>query len=663
MYGVDDRFWTFQGAAPEAYPLERSDVFVSEGLARELEAAVDDTLLLRVEMPSSIPISSLHGRREDVGRTLRLGIDRVLTAEEHGEFSFRPQQGLARSVFVSLTRLQQEIEQDGKVNTVLLGVPGGGSSDADPDTRLAAAEAAVREVASLEDVGLRVRTIPEQDQFSVEAAAGLLNDVTVRAIESTADDLGVGSRPVLTYLVNELRRGERVTPYSLVAAIDLDLVSETAAAAASSASGVVLNQWAADDLEATVGDTIELRYYVWEDEGRLVSREAEVQVADIVPIAGAANDRTLAPDYPGITQANDLVSWDPPFEIDLGLIRPHDEDYWDEYRTTPKAFIPLQQGQDSVAIAVGFGHVRPVECRWRPRARRRPLWHRTPVGHRPARGRPGRLSGAGDGSGVIVRRNGLRAVFLLLQLLPRGLRPSPGKSLLPARVEQRLAEIGLLRATGFSHAALWKIFSAEAAMLSVVGSAIGIVAAVGYAEFIMWGLRTWWVDAVGTTRLSLSVSPVALLGGALPVGCWPPSGPSPGPCAHSCRPHPAVCWSGVLAEDTPVEQAEGRSRATLAAAVFLALGLVMVVVSGSGPDGSHGRDFSAKMGWAPAAVRDPVVLVGLAHGRRAAGHDGGLVSLAGWISQRDLATRAQRAVHRADRVGGVHHRGGRVVPP
>ena len=44
-----------------------------------------------------------------------------------------------------------------------------------------------------------------------------------------------------------------------------------------------------------------------------------------------------------ITEASDLVGWDPPFEIDLGLIRPEDEAYWDEYRTTPKAFIPLQR--------------------------------------------------------------------------------------------------------------------------------------------------------------------------------------------------------------------------------------------------------------------------------------------------------------------------------
>ena len=52
----------------------------------------------------------------------------------------------------------------------------------------------------------------------------------------------------------------------------------------------------------------------------------------MVPIAGLAADRRLAPDYPGITGANSLADWDPPFPIDLSRVRPADERYWDDYR-------------------------------------------------------------------------------------------------------------------------------------------------------------------------------------------------------------------------------------------------------------------------------------------------------------------------------------------
>ena len=144
VYGVDERFWTFHGLDPEAFGLQRNTVFVSGGLAGELEAAPDDALLVRVEKPSAVPLSSLHGRRDDVGRTLRLGIARVLDAAELGEFSFRPQQGLARSVFVPLSRLQGELEQEGRVNTLLLGHAAGAGRGGDEP---GAAEDAARQAA------------------------------------------------------------------------------------------------------------------------------------------------------------------------------------------------------------------------------------------------------------------------------------------------------------------------------------------------------------------------------------------------------------------------------------------------------------------------------------------------------------------------------------
>ena len=51
-------------------------------------------------------------------------------------------------------------------------------------------------------------------------------------------------------------------------------------------------------------------------------------------------------------------------------------------------------------------------------------------------------------------------------------------------------------------------------MLAGIGAVIGIAAAVGYAALIMYGLRTWWVGAVGTTRLTLHVAPLWLAIGA-----------------------------------------------------------------------------------------------------------------------------------------------------
>ena len=580
VYGVDDRFWRFHGAEPDDFAMSRRGVLVSEGLARELDVTVDDTLLVRVEKPSAVPISSLHGRREDGGRTLRLGIDRVLGPAEHGEFSFRPQQGFARSVFVPLTRLQQEIEQTRNVNTILMAV-GDTRRRGDPRDRLGSAEATVREVASLEDLGLRVRPIPRHGALSVEAAAGLIGDATARAVDRAAGAVGLETEPVMTYLANEIRLGTRVTPYSLVTALDLATVSERGAGLQSPPSGaipVVLNEWTADDLQAEVGDRLELAYYVWEAEGQLVTREAALEVTDVVPIAGVAGDRTLAPDYPGITEATDVGAWDPPFEIDLGLIRPADEDYWDEHRTTPKAFIPLDAGQQlwdsrwgsltsirmlpqsdlntaAEAFSAAFrSELDPLEIGF--------------VAY-PARDLALEASSGATDFGLYFFYFSFFLVVSALLLASLFFRLG---------VEQRLSEIGVLRAAGFPPGAIRRVFTAEAALLSVAGSVIGVLGAIAYAELIMWGLRTWWVGAVGTTRLSLAVSPLALAAGA-GGGVLSALGTIALTLRSLASASPRRLLTGVLAVDAEWSEAPRRSKATPLAVVCMVSGTSLVAAA------------------------------------------------------------------------------------
>ena len=86
VYGVDARFWEFHGLEPGDRVPEAGEVLVSEGLARELGLSTDETLLVRVQKPSSIPVSSLHGRRDDLGQTMRLRVQAVLGPDELGAF-------------------------------------------------------------------------------------------------------------------------------------------------------------------------------------------------------------------------------------------------------------------------------------------------------------------------------------------------------------------------------------------------------------------------------------------------------------------------------------------------------------------------------------------------------------------------------------------------
>src|SRR6185503_6702312 len=81
-------------------------------------------------------------------------------------------------------------------------------------------------------------------------------------------------------------------------------------------------------------------------------------------------------------------------------------------------------------------------------------------------------------------------------------------------IEQRIREVGLLRAVGFTTSSVGRLFAAEALVLSVAGSILGVAGALAYGQLMMTGLRTWWVDAVGTTALTLHVSLLSLAAGA-----------------------------------------------------------------------------------------------------------------------------------------------------
>src|SRR5207247_7478990 len=61
--------------------------------------------------------------------------------------------------------------------------------------------------------------------------------------------------------------------------------------------------------------------------------------------AGTAAHGRPVPAFAGITASQSFGDWDPPFPIDLKRVRRVDEDYWKQYRTTPKAFVPLEVGQ------------------------------------------------------------------------------------------------------------------------------------------------------------------------------------------------------------------------------------------------------------------------------------------------------------------------------
>jgi putative ABC transport system permease protein len=543
VYGIDERFGRFHGV--EGFAVSGREALISAALALEVGAKAGDTITLRVAKPSDIPLSTLQGRRETTGERIRVTVTRVLDDASLGEFSLAPTQGPVFAIYLPIGRLQRDLGLGDRANTILLSL--NDATDVD-DAKLV--RELIAPVAALDDLSLRVRST-KTGATLVETRAGLLSDDLVNTIEDIAARDKRLVVPALTYVANTIRIGDREIPYSTVSAIDLDAYNRLAGAvgpengvgdlfgrnAGVTASNrrpatenrpdsapqsrpdaekdprplfanhppIWLSRWAADDLQARIGDEVTLDYFLWSDADGLSASSAKFTMVGVAPMNGIGGDPTLTPDYPGISDAADMTSWDPPFPVELKRIRPKDEDYWDQYRAAPKAIVSLAEGQR----LWGSRHGRVSSMR---------LAGAAPVSAQD-------ISPASAGfTARAVRAEAMRAAqgttdfgeyflyfsfFLVVSALLLAY------LFFAVGLEQRTREVGLLATVGYTPSAIRATFVREGAVLAGLGAVLGTGAAVGYGALIMYGLRTWWVGAVGTTRLTLHVAPQWLAIGAL----------------------------------------------------------------------------------------------------------------------------------------------------
>ena len=620
VYGVDDRFWLLNNVAPIA--LDRRDAALSPALAREIGARTGAAVLVRVQRPSDVPLESLQGRKDDVGRTLRLTTHQVLSGAELGNFAIDAQQGDILAMFVPLERLREELEVGDRVNTILVSRAPGAPQESTLDAILS-------EVVRAEDIGFTIRSSDDGHAVIVGSSAGLIDDRQAAAVARLSP--ASGRNGVFTYLANSMRVGSKEVPYSLVTGMDLPAlaVAGGSSSGSSDAPPIVLNAWTANDLGAKTGDRLSMDYFVWEEPGRLATRSATFAVAGIVPIE--AGGRDLAPEYPGISNTSSLQDWDPPFPIDLRRVRRVDEDYWTRYRTTPKAFVPLEVAQrlwtsrygslTSIRVSVPPGRVAADAAADVRAAISRVVEPRT--------------------SGIVVRdvrAEGLAAsrgatdfgeyfvyfsFFLVVSALVLVV------LFFKLGIEQRGREVGLLRAVGLSPRTVRRLFLGEGLVLALAGGLIGAAGAVAYGRLIVSALTTRWFDAVGTTDLTLHVSANMLIAGVLAgvvsaVACiwWTLRGLG--------RVSERTLLAGDIAQAITDEARPSRN-ATRMAAGLAVVGLVLVALSASGRMDRAGGFFGAGALLLVAALACASALLRRPSRHSIGGH--------GWVAVSRLAAR------------------------
>ncbi len=284
-----------------------------------------------------------------------------------------------------------------------------------------------------------------------------------------------------------------------------------------SAGEIALNTWAARDLSAQVEDTLELSYYLVGSKDELISTTSTFRISSIVEMESLAADPTLTPDVPGVSDSQDMAGWDPPFPVDLDLVRPRDEAYWDEFRGTPKAFMALAHGQDLWQSR--YGQLTSIRLVPSPdsdlESLQADLEARLPRELSPElagfRILPLRAQGLEGASGT-TDFAGLFLGFSLFLIVSAALLVALLFALL---IESRAHEAGLLLATGYAVGAVRRRFILEGGALGLVGTLLGTGLAFLYTQAVLRGLTVWWSPVLDSPVLRVHLVPRTLILGAL----------------------------------------------------------------------------------------------------------------------------------------------------
>jgi ABC-type lipoprotein release transport system permease subunit len=492
VLGIDDHFSAL-AQEPSGLAFHRTEaVLLNAPLAAQLRVKVGDAIVLRVRKPSLLSLEAPLSPQEDDSTGFRLTVAGIVSDAQFGRFSLQAGQMPPWNAFVPLAFLQKKTGLEGRANLLLTGAPRAGVA---PDELL-------RRRWTPADAGLELRAAP--GGLELRTGRIFIDPAIVRAAQSFAAP--PGPQLFLTYFVNELRDGPRATPYSMVTAAGAPLLP-----AGMGDDEIIIDRWLADDLQARPGDALRLTYYVPGATHRLEEKREQFRVHSIVPMEGLAADRTLMPDFPGIAQAEKTENWDAGFAIDMKKIRPKDEQYWKDYRGTPKAFVTLSAGQrmwgnrfgDVTALRFAAGRASEQSIQQGLASALDPA----AIGlvFQPLRERALAASGqAEDFGGLFLGFSFflIAAALILLALL------------FQFGLEKRAAEIGILLAVGWPPRLVRRWFLLEGLAIAMLGGLLGAAGGVLYAKGILWGLATLWRSAVAGSPLRFHVTAGSLAAGA-----------------------------------------------------------------------------------------------------------------------------------------------------
>lgn len=496
VIGVSEDFWKLgeSGAAPAEFAGKENWFALNETAARRLDAKAGDRVIVRVEIPGALSRDAPLSGESEQTVPLTGTIDAIVGPAHFGRYSLKTEQIPPATVFVPIETLQQTLEKPAQANVLLAGVP----------VEFSAFQPAIENAWTLADAELHLAKVgPDQSLWQLSTSRVFL---APELMDKAAAAAGGPADPVLTYLVNAIHAGEKMTPYSMVAAAGPEtngIVPQNLGN-----SEIVVTDWLAQDLDLRNGDPVRLDYFVVGSGRQLSEESSEFTVRGIVPMEHPGIDQSWTPEFPGVLEVDTIDDWEPGIPIDNDRIRKKDDEYWQQYRATPKAWIGIAAGRNLWTNR--FGNATSL---------------RFPVSQ---------ISAADFEKGLKQQLSSLDLGWTLRDLRAEAT-AAVGNSLdfgqlfaymsfflivaaliltglvFVFGIEQRAGQIGLLMALGMPKGKVRRLFLAEALILAVTGALAGLAGGWIYTRLTLAGMSNAWRAAAAGIEFVYHVRPVSIV--------------------------------------------------------------------------------------------------------------------------------------------------------
>ena len=509
VLGVNEQFDQIADTTSYFGNLTGDEVIISENVAERLEVGMGDFIMLRIRKASVMPMNTPFVSAINTTVSARVRVKAIAGVPALGRFSLKISQTAPFNIFMSLDHLNRIMDLEDKANLMLISHDGSLQNEE--------ITSSLRKTWRPADAGLKIREIASLGEIELYADRVFIEPAIIEAFQNPGTD----QHEVLTYFVNSITAGKKQTPYSFVSTLSVGQntgISQMGQLAAGQVDkspdkdGIIVNDWLASDLGLVPGDTLRLEYFVPGPLRRLEEHTVSLKVEGVVPMKGIFADMNLMPELPGLSDAGHCRDWEAGIPIDLEKIRDKDEDYWNEFRGTPKAFISLQTARglwknrfgDYTAMrypAEDMDHGALVKVF-------RDNLHPADLGIR-----------VEDimGSGLRAARNGvdfsqlfiaLSFFILLSSIILTAL-------LFHLNLASRIRHAGTMATWGYPKKLIRSVYLIEGGLIALLGGLPGVLLAILYTRFVFKMLERVWSDIVRTSVLEISIQPLTLLTGLM----------------------------------------------------------------------------------------------------------------------------------------------------